>query len=412
MQNPYLEFTAGYFSKIGIATNIVTVDETLGDHIDKGLRKALFKNSSDSVLSFDNIDPDFVQNRIIYFAEDMFTCRYILIPLPDDAQPLIMLCGPYLYEAPGITRTQDLCKRLSIPQGMTGFLNQYFTALPYIENASSLEYFTEVLGDKLFGSEIYKMEYLIQHPTGDHEYIQTDEITSTEDTMKQLEHRYEIEEKMMDAISRGDFNSAMRYSTDKALSGVDNRASSTLRSHKNNLFVVNTLCRKAAQRGNVHPLYLDDLSRKMSIRIENMTGMNEDKDVHREMLRKYCMLVQKNSTTGYSPLMQKILNHISQHLNEQELTLSSTASALSLNKSYLAGIFKKETGETFTSYVNFKRIDHAIFLLNTTNHQIQVIAATCGIPDMTYFTRIFKKLKGMTPTRYRQMIVGNSPENI
>jgi YesN/AraC family two-component response regulator len=143
-----------------------------------------------------------------------------------------------------------------------------------------------------------------------------------------------------------------------------------------------------------------------------MTGMNEDKDVHREMLRKYCMLVQKNSTTGYSPLMQKVINYISQHLNEQDLTLNNTASALSLNKSYLAGIFKKETGETFTYYVNRKRIDHAIFLLNTTNHQIQEIAATCGIPDMTYFTRIFKKQKGMTPTQYRRMIAGKSSENV
>ncbi len=43
-----------------------------------------------------------------------------------------------------------------------------------------------------------------------------------------------------------------------------------------------------------------------------------------------------------------------------------------------------------TEYVNRKRVEHAIFLLNSTNLQIQEIAAACGIPDVNYFTKIFK----------------------
>jgi YesN/AraC family two-component response regulator len=222
--------------------------------------------------------------------------------------------------------------------------------------------------------------------------------------MQMLEHRYRIEEKIMDSISRGDYAKAMHYSQDKAFSGLDNRTTSTLRSKKNNLFVLNTICRKAAERGKVHPIHLDEMSRKMAIRIEAMTTPGEDKEVHREMIRRYCMMVQQHSTSGYSPVMQKVLNHISQNLSEPALTLQQTASDLGLNKSYLASLFKKETGSTFTTYVNKKRIDQAIFLLNTSDSPVHTIASICGINDMTYFARIFKKEKGMTPTQYRNMI--------
>ena len=67
-------------------------------------------------------------------------------------------------------------------------------------------------------------------------------------------------------------------------------------------------------------------------------------------------------------------------------------------------VVKKETGSTLTEYVNRKRVEHAIFLLNSTNLQIQEIAAACGIPDVNYFTKIFKKQVGNTPKEYREKI--------
>jgi YesN/AraC family two-component response regulator len=196
----------------------------------------------------------------------------------------------------------------------------------------------------------------------------------------------------------------MKYSTDQVITNIDNRSTNTLRSKKNNMLAFNTICRKGAERGNVHPVHLDEMSRRMAILIENMTSPNQVQDVHREILKKYCNMVQRNSTTGYSPTMQKVINHIMLSLTDTDLTLQSTADSLGLNKSYLATLFKKETGKTFTTYVNDKRIDHAIFLLNSSDLQVQEIASSCGIPDVTYFTRIFKKEKGMTPKQYRKML--------
>jgi len=65
-------------------------------------------------------------------------------------------------------------------------------------------------------------------------------------------------------------------------------------------------------------------------------------------------------------------------------------------------LFKQEVGETLTEYVNGKRIKRAMQLLETTKMQVQTIAQNCGILDVHYFSKIFKKTTGMTPKEYRE----------
>ena len=404
MQNQYLDMAVSFFNKLNLVTHVINIHEPLSDDIDLGLRKAILQKKPLSVLDFDGINPSFTDQHIIYFLTDMYNCHNILIPIPNQELDTALYVGPYLTETSGIYKTAELCDKLGIPSSMRMFLNQYYTTIPCISDSSVMEAFIETIGDNIYGVGEYKIEYLKEETKGDTEYLTAMDNNNYEDIMQRLEYRYSLEEKVIDSISRGDFNTAMKYSTDQALSNIDNRSPSTLRSKKNNLLAFNTVCRKGAERGGVHPIHLDEMSRRMAIKIENMTSPNQDKDIHREILKRYCTMVQHNTTIGFSPTMQKVINHILQNLTAMELTLQSTAESLGINKSYLATLFKKETGKTFTGYVNSKRLDHAIFLLNATDLQIQEVASSCGIPDVAYFTRLFKQEKGMTPSQYRKMI--------
>ncbi|MCM1221637.1 MAG: AraC family transcriptional regulator [Lachnospiraceae bacterium] len=91
-----------------------------------------------------------------------------------------------------------------------------------------------------------------------------------------------------------------------------------------------------------------------------------------------------------------------------DLSLSAMAQVLQINASYLSTLFRKETGVTLTDYVNKKRIDHAVMLLNSSDAYIQNIASACGIPDVNYFTKLFKKYIGKTPKEYRKLIHGRA----
>lgn len=87
-----------------------------------------------------------------------------------------------------------------------------------------------------------------------------------------------------------------------------------------------------------------------------------------------------------------------------DLSLSSLADQLNISSSYLSAQFKKETGSTLTEYVTHKRISQSLFYLNSSDMQIQTIGQQVGIYDMAYFSKVFKKYIGMSPTEYRQSL--------
>ncbi len=100
-------------------------------------------------------------------------------------------------------------------------------------------------------------------------------------------------------------------------------------------------------------------------------------------------------------VMYKVLAYIRQHLSEK-ITLEDVAGEVYLSKSYLSKIFKEEMGCTFTNYVNTMRVDKSKQLLLTEGIDILDIAMLVGFDDQSYFTKVFKKLVGVSPGRFRE----------
>ena len=155
--------------------------------------------------------------------------------------------------------------------------------------------------------------------------------------------------------------------------------------------------------GSVHPFYIDSVSTEFAQRIELVRSQHDATELMKEMVRKYCKLVKKHSSKDYSLLVQKVITLIDADLTA-DLSLKRFLSLLNVNASYLSSLFKKETGKNLTEYVAEKRIKNAAYLLTTTNLQIQTIAQHCGIYDVNYFAKTFKKITGKTPKEYRKTL--------
>ena len=65
-------------------------------------------------------------------------------------------------------------------------------------------------------------------------------------------------------------------------------------------------------------------------------------------------------------------------------------------------MFKKETGQTYVGYLTQLRLDKAVELLNTTDDKTYIIAQKVGYQEQNYFSYVFKKRFGVSPTRFRQ----------
>ncbi len=395
-----LNFTEDFMNRINMQTKLTTLQLLKIDCPDLGLRETILAGSQ--VPFLDELTADeLYSGRVFWFVTDRFRCHYILIPLMQEETPLLFLIGPYLQEVPGPEQIRELFHKENIPASLADLFSQYYSTLPRISGENVLEAFIQTLGVTIFrDSGPYTVRYYREEGSDELSYRDESRLADDNDTAALLKHRYDVEEKLMAAIARGDSQEAAKWGRDPVFGSLDRRFSNPMRDQKNYMIVLNTLCRKAAQRGGVHPIYLDDMSRRIAIQIENSVNVTQLQKLSGEMIRKYSMLVSSRSVAKYSPIIQKVLVYISVNLAKPELTLQEIAAHFAVNKSYLSALFKRETGQTLTEWICEKRIEHAIFLFNSQDISVQEAAALCGIPDAAYFARLFKRLKGKSPSQY------------
>lgn len=84
----------------------------------------------------------------------------------------------------------------------------------------------------------------------------------------------------------------------------------------------------------------------------------------------------------------------------KSISLQSVAGDIGISMGYLSTIFKTETGQGFTDYLNYLRISSAIHMLELGERDFHKIAEECGFQDYAYFFKVFKKRTGITPKNY------------
>ena len=97
-----------------------------------------------------------------------------------------------------------------------------------------------------------------------------------------------------------------------------------------------------------------------------------------------------------------VKSFLDEHYGEK-LSLESVASHFFIDKHYLARLFKEQYGVTLVTYLQQVRITHAKRMLRFTDKSIEEIGLECGIGELNYFSRVFKKLEGVSPSEFRRV---------
>lgn len=98
------------------------------------------------------------------------------------------------------------------------------------------------------------------------------------------------------------------------------------------------------------------------------------------------------------------VNYIDENFREN-INLNMIASICNLSPCYFSKLFKKKMGINYNTYINNKKIDYAKKILETTDIPILNLSIDLGFEDCGYFIRVFKKLEGVTPKKYREMSI-------
>lgn len=93
-----------------------------------------------------------------------------------------------------------------------------------------------------------------------------------------------------------------------------------------------------------------------------------------------------------------------ENCTNENLSVGYIAGRLFLSNNYFGQLFKSSTGISVTEYINYARIEHAKHLLKNSNKKIYEISAESGFADQYYFSSVFKKVIGLTPSEYRDAL--------
>lgn len=365
---------------------------------DRGLRSFLGREEENP--SFFGRIFEALREKTVFRFRDEFELSYAALLLP--GEQTVLLIGPYA----GFETDREYLLEKSQSFGLAAEqyprFEAFFADLTVVRESRLSAAVLTSLGEMLWGDEsgfeIVDLE--LEFGASPHESDNDRGPEGLARRMRLLEDRYAAENELMELVSRGRTTKAMMLLSGVSAFVIEQRNPDSLRNCQNYAIIFNTLLRKAAERGGVHPLHIDRLSSEMAGMIERAARWEELVELMGRMVREYCTLVKKHSTAQYSPLVQRVIARVDFDLSA-DLSLKANAAYLNVSAGYLSGLFKREVGRTLTDFVNGRRVEQAAYMLRSTRLSVSAIAQSCGIADDNYFSRMFKKHTGKTPKQYR-----------
>ena len=337
---------------------------------------------------------------VIDYRDD-FGLHYLMLRGRGEEKGSVIYLGPYTYRSYGEVTYRRLMELHGLPPEAMDAVQWYFKRIPIIHDLLSWrQLLTTLLARYLAYPDLEIKAVTYDHP----ETVQQKPVISLSSIpYASVEARYAVENRMLDAIRRGDISEATYQQNLFMGFTLDQRLPDTMRDGKDMLIAVNTAYRKAIEQAAVHPFYIDAISGQFVTEIENAENPAQLQALIPKMIRHYCLLVQQHSLERYSSAVRNSLNYIDFHYMEP-LNLEGLAARFAINKNYLSSRFHKEVGVTVTEYINNVRVRRSEELLGKTALSMQSVAEQCGFSDANYFTRTFKKINGVSPNEYRKSL--------
>lgn len=135
--------------------------------------------------------------------------------------------------------------------------------------------------------------------------------------------------------------------------------------------------------------------------VEKCTNADELNTLLDESARSITQKVNSYNNKSIKLVLRKAIDYLYAHYNEQ-ITLNEVAERTFVSTYYISRMFKREMGKNFVDFLNEIRIEKAKEMLKDIRYKTYEVAEKVGIPDAHYFSRLFKKYAGVTPTEFRE----------
>lgn len=135
---------------------------------------------------------------------------------------------------------------------------------------------------------------------------------------------------------------------------------------------------------------------------DNIATPEEARNYMRQIMLHAIRLRDRESRKQQKDLLNKAIGFIDEHYPEETISLDKVAQKVNISPNYFSAMFSQEIGQTFVEYLTAKRISEAKRMLRQTEMRSSEIAFAVGFRDSHYFSFVFKKVSGCTPSEYRK----------
>ena len=157
-------------------------------------------------------------------------------------------------------------------------------------------------------------------------------------------------------------------------------------------------------------MFLDKNGMNMEASINDYTYLEIIRQSILELVGQYKKEYESNRGRILRKEVAEAKSFVRSHMKE-ELQVADIAAMVNMSGSYFSHVFKKEEGISFVEYVYRVRMEHARYLLESSDLKVNEIADEVGIINPNYFSTQFKKSVGQSPLEYRQSRLKKVEEN-
>lgn len=375
-----------------------------------GVALTLYDGESDALSRFEEQNCFSPQLQKIYTAKGLenFLRQGVRERLYDLEEPMgtrlaafkaketWVLLGPYVETGWNERAARLLLMRLGASEAVLPMYKAYRCKLPIVRSEFALK--TAFLLTENLDSQAVTVETLRMEPEEKQGALIFSGLYANGE---EVNLRYQLEDRFVEAISRGDARQAHRVNSAFGKARSDIRfMSDSMQDKLVGAAIMRTLIRMGAKLGGLSPVLIDSVSQEYAQQMKETGSAQEVDELTAQMCGRICDEIRKRKRRGWSPSVQRAVDYMELNVSKP-MTTEEIARAAGEKKRSLVNRFLQETGMTMKEYLAKTRCAIAAQLLAGSDATIQEIGAYVGYLDNNYFSKVFKTHWGMSPQSYR-----------
>ena len=372
-------------------------------HLTNQTQNPLYKNKKKNLFNAINFDPkkefSFPFIRKTNFFENILT----ISTSKNNVYEGTILIGPFVSHSISDEKINGLINDTRAFAYREKMFN-YYSSIPNIKHEKLIN--ISVIIFRLFNNILLSPETIINKNQAliksTEKNKEVNMLISNRLQTNTIQHDGLFEKKILDIVKEGRVDELdnfiiIKEEEDASVLSKD----SYIRSVKNHLITLITLASIASIEGGLDHEIAILLRDEFILQLEELNRVDETRKLGRKVLYTFTEKVLQVKNERYSKTIVTCRNYISKHVYEK-INHNDITQMIELSPKYLSVLFRKEVGITISEYIQQTKIEEAKKLLAYSSNSILDISSLLNFSDQSYFTKVFKKVVGVTPKIYRE----------